>query len=134
MEETQSFSEYVTDFQVRKSYVIFGTKDNPKRFGIDIEIDSTQPFPKTWKNYNENTNCDYIAYVTYTSHQYPNYHIELTWNISPNIDILENQPEYMKINKEIDNFCEFNEEKILSCARVHFNVNYPKLILGDPFE
>ena len=134
MAQTQSSSEYVTDFKVRNSHVIFGTKDNPKCFGIDIEIDSTQPFPKTWKIYNENANCDYIAFITYTSHQYPNYDIELTWNISPNIDILENQPEYMKINKEIDNFCEFNEEKILSCARAHFNVNYPKLILGDPIE
>ena len=129
MAETQSSYEYVTDFHVRKSYVIFGKKYDPKRFGIDIEIDSTEPFPATWTIYNENANCDYIAYVTYTSHHYPDSHIVINWNITPNIDILTHESEYIKISREIKNFEETNKEKILYCARRHFNEKFHKLHL-----
>lgn len=132
MAETQSSFEYVTGFQVRNSHVIFGTIDNPKRFGIDIHIDSTKSFPKRWIIKNDHSTCNYIAYVTYvtyTSDYYPAYHIVLNWNLRPNIDILTHESEYIKISREIDNFQEANKEKILSCARRHFNKKYHKLHL-----
>ena len=121
--------EYVTDFKTRKSYRIFGKVNNPRYFGIDIEIDPYKPFPERWKIYNENANCDYIAYVTYTSHNYPDSHIVINWNIKPDIDILTHESEYIKISREIDNFQETNKEKILYCARRHFNEQYHKLHL-----
>ena len=129
MAETQSSSEYVTDFQVRNSHVIFGTINDHTRFGIDIHIDSTKPFPERWIIKNDHSTCNYIAYVTYTSHYYPASHIVLNWNLRPNIDILTHESEYIKISREIDNFQQTNKEKILSCARRHFNKKYHKLHL-----
>ena len=115
-------------FYVKSSHPVITTNVSKRNYCYDVLVYNDDK-PSEWVQNNDNEGCDYIAFVTFSSHKYPYSSIQLTWNIKSNITCTEDEAEFIRINREINNFCELNKDNVLSCAQRHFNNKYPNFIL-----
>ena len=125
----QQGTQYTTDFKIRRSDLIFG--DNTKNnFGIDFLVDTWNgTLPDGWKYRHWDPKNDYVAMVTFTSHNYPNSHVSLKWNIVPSqVDVDE---KYRKTYSSILQFETNHEKKILEMVKKQFVQKYPHLVLNN---